>query len=83
MPIFSWSALVLGSTATEITGTAKVMDSSAIGCFSSQMVSPVDNVLQANRGADIARQNFVDVFALVGVHLQQAANALAASACRR
>ena len=41
MPIFSWSALVLGSTATEITGTANVMDSSAIGCFSSQIVSPV------------------------------------------
>ncbi len=31
MPIFSWSALVLGSTATEITGTAKVIDSSAMG----------------------------------------------------
>ena len=38
------------------------------------------NVLQANRGADIARQNFVDVFALVGVHLEQTANTLAASA---
>ena len=38
------------------------------------------NVLQADRGANIARQNFVDVFALVGVHLEQTPNALAASA---
>ena len=37
------------------------------------------DVLQTNRGADIARQNLVDVFALVGVHLEQAANALGAS----
>ena len=29
MPIFSWSAFVLGSTATEITGTANVIDSQA------------------------------------------------------
>ena len=38
------------------------------------------NVLQTDGSADIARQNFIDVFALVGVHLQQTADALAASA---
>ena len=39
------------------------------------------NVLQTNRGANVARQNLADVFALVGVHLQQTANALALAAC--
>ena len=34
------------------------------------------NVLQTNRGADIARENFADLFALVGVHLQQTPDAL-------
>ena len=40
-PIFSWSLLVFGSTATEITGAGNSIDSSTIGCFSSQIVSPV------------------------------------------
>ena len=39
--ILSCSALVLGSTATEMTGVANSMDSRMIGCFSSQRVSPV------------------------------------------
>src|ERR1017187_5349878 len=34
------------------------------------------DVSQANHGADVARENFLDVFALVSVHLEQAANAL-------
>ena len=34
------------------------------------------DVLQSDHGADIARHDLGDVFALVGVHLQQAANAL-------
>ena len=34
------------------------------------------NVLEADGGADIARENLADVFALVGMHLQQTANAL-------
>mgnify|MGYP000647642805 CR=1 FL=1 len=41
MLIFSWSALVFGSTATSITGSGKVMDSREIGDFSSHRVSPV------------------------------------------
>ncbi len=41
MPSFSWSALVFGSIASWITGSGKMIDSSATGCRSSQMVSPV------------------------------------------
>ena len=40
-PSFSWSALVLGSMDTAITGSGKLMDSRATGAFGSQMVSPV------------------------------------------
>ena len=46
--------------------------------FSSQIVSPVDDVLQAHRRADIARENFLDVFAFIGVHLHQTPDALPA-----
>ena len=41
-PILSWSALLRGSTATEITGSGNEMFSSTMGCFSSHSVSPVD-----------------------------------------
>ncbi len=40
-PSFSWSALVLGSMAREMTGSGKSIDSSRTGFFSSQSVSPV------------------------------------------
>ncbi|MNP48730.1 hypothetical protein D3C76_1428670 [compost metagenome] len=40
-PILSWSALVFGSTAIEITGSGKFMDSRITGYFSSDRVSPV------------------------------------------
>ena len=38
---FSWSALVFGSTATWMTGSGNVMDSSTIGACGSHKVSPV------------------------------------------
>ncbi|CFU01170.1 Uncharacterised protein [Bordetella pertussis] len=41
MPIFSWSALVRGSTACEITGSGKVMRSRIMTCAGSVSVSPV------------------------------------------
>ncbi|MCY1179843.1 hypothetical protein D9M73_202600 [compost metagenome] len=41
MPIFSWSALVLGSTAMEITGSGKSMRSRTMGFSRSHRVSPV------------------------------------------
>ena len=49
MPIFSWSAWSWLNR-TEITGTMKAM-TPAMGCFSSQMVSPV-NVLEADGARD-------------------------------
>ena len=41
MPIFSWSALVFGSTATWITGSGNIIFSSMITCCGSHSVSPV------------------------------------------
>ena len=41
MPIFSWSALVFGSTATEMTGSGKIIFSSVMTCSGSHSVSPV------------------------------------------
>ena len=40
------------------------------------------NILQAHRGADVARQNLADIFALVGVHLQQTPDALVLAGTR-
>ena len=40
-PSLSWSAFDFGSTATEITGSGNVIDSSTIGAFSAASVSPV------------------------------------------
>ena len=41
LPILSWSALVLGSTATWMTGSGNSSASSTIGCLGSDSVSPV------------------------------------------
>ena len=41
VPSLSWSAFDLGSTATEITGSGNVIDSSTIGADSTDRVSPV------------------------------------------
>ena len=38
---FSWSPFVLGSIATLMTGSGKVIDSRTIGCCGSHSVSPV------------------------------------------
>ena len=77
MPILSWSALVFGSTATEMTGSGKVICSRTIGYFSSQSVSPVRGLAQADGGGDVAGANLLDLLAMVRVHLEQAADALA------
>jgi hypothetical protein len=75
-PILSWSALVFGSIAMEITGSGKVIRSSTMGCFSSQRVSPVRESRSPLHRGDDAGEDVLDVFALVGVHEQQAADAL-------
>ena len=41
VPSFSWSPLVFGSMATEMTGAGKVIDSRITGFCGSQRVSPV------------------------------------------
>ena len=41
MPSFSWSPLVFGSMATEMTGSGKVIDSSTTWSLGSHRVSPV------------------------------------------
>jgi len=41
MDSFSWSPLVLGSMATSMTGSGKVIDSRTTGCAMSHSVSPV------------------------------------------
>ena len=41
MPSFSWSPLVFGSIATEMTGSGKVIDSSTTWFAGSHRVSPV------------------------------------------
>src|SRR5208282_4236064 len=40
------------------------------------------DIFQTDCGADIARQNLADIFAFVGVHLEQASNALGSSPSR-
>ena len=40
------------------------------------------HALESHRGANIAGKNLADLFALIGVHLQQTADAFASSAAR-
>ena len=75
-PSFSWSALVFGSMASEMTGSGKSIDSSSTGFFSSQIVSPVVDALEPDRRGDVAGVDLLDFLTLVGVHLQEAADAL-------
>ncbi|MCY1371963.1 hypothetical protein D9M69_591340 [compost metagenome] len=51
MPIFSWSALVLGSTACAITGSGKTMRSSMMMASGSHRVSPVVTSLRPTQAA--------------------------------
>ena len=51
MPIFSWSALVFGSTATEITGSGNSIFSSTITSSGSDSVSPVVTSLRPTAAA--------------------------------
>ena len=78
MPIFSWSALVFGSMATEMTGSGKIMRSRMIGVLGIAERVAGGHVLQAHGRGDVAGADFLDLLALVGVHLQQAADALLA-----
>ena len=50
-PSFSWSDLVLGSIASEMTGFGKSIASSTMGFFSSHSVSPVDTLFRPTAAA--------------------------------
>ena len=74
--IFSWSALVFGSTATLITGSGKIdlleLDR-RVG--RGQRVAGRD-LLDADGRGDVAGVDLADLRAVVGVHHQDAADAL-------
>ena len=78
MPIFSWSTLVFGSTATEITGSGNSIFSSMMTLSGFAQRVAGGDVLEADGRGDVAGADFLDLVALVGVHLQQAADALVA-----
>ena len=75
MPIFSWSAFVFGSIATEITGSGKSFVSSTIGILRVAERVAGGRLLQADGGDDVAGVGLLDVLALVRVHPQDAADA--------
>ena len=68
--------MVFGSTASAMTGAGKLIDSSTTGIFGSQMVSPVVTFLRPTAAAMSPGVDLLDLFTLVGVHLQEAADAL-------
>ena len=54
VPSFSWSALVFGSIATEMTGSGKVIDSRITG-FAGSRACRRGGLLEAQHGDDVAR----------------------------
>ena len=82
MPIFSWSALVFGSTACEITGSGNTMRSSVTMASGIAQGFARGHFLQAHAGGDVAGADFLDFFAVVGVHLHDTADALLLAADR-
>ena len=76
LAILSWSALVFGSTATWMTGSGNSSDSSTIGALDGAERVAGLGVLEADAGDDVAGVDRVEVLAVVGVHLEQAADAL-------
>jgi hypothetical protein len=79
IPIFSWSALVFGSTATWITGSGNSMRSSVMTFVGSHSVSPVVASLRPTAAAMSPARTSLISSTLVGVHLQDATDALLAA----
>ena len=77
LPSLSWSVLVLGSMATWITGSGKIIRSRMTGLLAVAQRVAGGGVLEAETGDDVAGHRHVEVFALVGVHQQDAAETLA------
>ena len=59
-----------------MTGSGKIIFSRRIGFFSSQSVSPVRVSLETDGRVDVARVGLGELFALVRVHAEDAADAL-------
>ena len=74
---FSWSALVFGSTATSITGSGNSMRSSTTWRSTSDSVSPVVVFLSPTSATMSPARASLTSSRRVGVHLQDAADALA------
>ena len=74
------SAWVFGSIAIEITGSGNCIDSSTIGWRGSQSVSPVETDLKPTAAMMSPANASAISCALVGVHLEQATDALLAVA---
>ncbi len=73
----SWSALVFGSMATSITGSGNFIASRMMGVrLDAQRVARL-HVLEPDGRRDVAGEHLFPLLALVRVHLQDAAHALA------
>ena len=80
--IFSWSALVFGSMATDDRlGEGDRLE--LIGASGAAERVAGDDLLDADGRRDVARVDLVDVLAVVGVHHQDAPDALGAAGRRR
>ena len=76
-------ALVFGSMAIEMTGSGNSIDSRMIGVILVAERVAGRAVAQADRRGDVAGVDLLDLLALVGVHLEEAADALALALARR
>ena len=75
-PSLSWSTLVFGSMATWMTGSGNSIRSGRpVGAIAEGVAG--GHVLEAETGNDVAGHGDVEVFALVGVHQEEAPDALA------
>jgi hypothetical protein len=75
-PSFSWSALVFGSIGERDDRLREdhLLEDDRLLLVAERVAG--GRRLEADRGGDVAGVDFLDLFALVGVHLQQAADAL-------
>ena len=76
MPSLSWSPFDFGSTATEMTGSGNVIDSSTIGAFSARERVARRRALEPDAGGDLAGHDRLALLAVVRVHLEDAADPL-------
>src|ERR1700722_5178288 len=81
-PSFSWSAFDFGSIALSLAGSGNSIFSGITGFAGGARRAPGGGFLEAGQGDDVAGKGFLDVFAVVGVHQQHAADALLAVARR-